>query len=115
MALAPLPVAAQGASFNLQQAAARKGLMFGAAMEPQALEGDGPYAALVEAQCADITPENVMKWLALRPTRDSFDFSGADRLAAWASPPSWPCFRRASEGSAPGSIRRWPGALTRSM
>ena len=84
MALAPLAAHGQGAPFSLQQAAARKGLMFGAAMEPHVLEGDGAYAALVDSQCADITPENVMKWLALRPTRDSFDFSGADRLAAWA-------------------------------
>jgi endo-1,4-beta-xylanase len=81
-------------------------------MEPDALERDGPFAALVEDQCADLTPENVMKWLALRPAPDVFDFSGADRLAAWA---------RARDLKMHGHCLVWhealpawlPGAMTR--
>jgi endo-1,4-beta-xylanase len=96
LALAPAVLTSAGAEaaqtgqaglpqpLTLKQAAARKGLIYGAAMEPNALDGDPPYAALVAAQCADVTPENVMKWLLLRPTPTTFDFSGADRLVAWA-------------------------------
>jgi len=68
----------------LKLAASRKRILFGAAIEPQSVEGDADFAALVARQCAILTPENAMKWDALRPTEAGFDFDGADRVAAIA-------------------------------
>ena len=42
------------------------------------------YAALVQAQCGVIVAENEMKWQALRPSPDTFNFEPGDRIAAWA-------------------------------
>lgn len=68
----------------LKDAASQKGLLFGAAIEPQSVEADGDFATLVARQCAILTPENAMKWDALRPAEDRFDFSASDRVAAIA-------------------------------
>ncbi|MEI6440288.1 MAG: endo-1,4-beta-xylanase [Alphaproteobacteria bacterium] len=74
----------------LQVIAGRKGILFGAAIEPQSVEGDADFAALIARQCAILTPENAMKWDALRPTEAAFDFDGADRVAAIARTNSVP-------------------------
>jgi len=68
----------------LRAMAAEKGLIFGAAIEPEAVDRDFGYETLLRRQCASLTPENVMKWNALRPARDQFDFSRADRFMAIA-------------------------------
>ena len=64
----------------LRALAAEKGIIFGAAIEPEAVDRDFGYETLLRRQCAALTPENVMKWNALRPARDRFDFSRADRF-----------------------------------
>ena len=43
------------------------------------------YTALVEAECGMVVPENEMKWQAVRPGPDSYDFSRMDDIAAYAS------------------------------
>lgn len=68
----------------LQAAAGRRGVLFGAAIEPQSVEADADFAALIARQCAILTPENAMKWDALRPSETTFDFGAADRVAAIA-------------------------------
>jgi endo-1,4-beta-xylanase len=68
----------------LRALAAEKGIIFGAAIEPEAVDRDFGYETLLRRQCAALTPENVMKWNALRPARDRFDFSRADRFMAIA-------------------------------
>ncbi len=83
--LLPLAAGAKPATRSLKDAAARRGLIYGAAVEPEALERDSAFAALVRSQCAAIVPENVMKWNALRPAPTVFDFDRADRLMAWAA------------------------------
>ncbi|OYX00313.1 MAG: hypothetical protein B7Z12_16370, partial [Caulobacter vibrioides] len=76
------PMAAERA---LRDLAAGKGVIYGAAIEPEIVDRDPDFRALLRRQCASLTPENAMKWNALRPTRDSFNFAAADRVAALAS------------------------------
>lgn len=72
------------AELSLRAIAARRGLLWGGAIEPQVVDADPDFAALVRRECAVLTPENAMKWNALRPAPDRFDFSGADRVVALA-------------------------------
>ncbi len=65
---------------SLAETAARRGVLFGAAVEPETLDRDPDFAALVRRECAGLTPENHMKWNLLRPAPRRFDFAGADRL-----------------------------------
>jgi endo-1,4-beta-xylanase len=49
-----------------------------------ALSKDSAYAALVREQCRIVVAENAMKWGALRPAAERFDFEQADALVAFA-------------------------------
>jgi endo-1,4-beta-xylanase len=49
-----------------------------------ALGADAAYAALVREQCRIVVAENAMKWGALRPSADGFNFDQADALVAFA-------------------------------
>jgi endo-1,4-beta-xylanase len=69
----------------LRDLSASKGVVYGAAIEPDTVEHDPDFGALLRRQCASLTPENAMKWNALRPARDRFDFSAADRVMAIAA------------------------------
>ncbi len=69
---------------RLKDAAARRGLIYGAAVEPEILDSDPAFADLVAGQCRAVVPENAMKWNALRPAPGVFDFDRADRLVDWA-------------------------------
>ena len=64
--------------------AARAGVLYGAAIEPEDVQRDPAYAELIKAQCRLVTPENAMKWSALRPAPDAFDFRGADAVVSFA-------------------------------
>jgi endo-1,4-beta-xylanase len=64
----------------LKSAAAAGGRLYGAAVEPEHLTRDRPYADLVARHCAVLTPENAMKWDALRPAAGLFDFARADQV-----------------------------------
>lgn len=81
-ALAPL-ASARAAEDTLASAAARRGITFGTAVGSRGF-ANADYRALVERECAAITPENAMKWVPLAPTPDRFNFEEADRYAAWA-------------------------------
>jgi endo-1,4-beta-xylanase len=73
------PAWAQGER-SLAAAARRSGRLYGAAAEPGPLESDREFAALFRRQCAVLTAENALKWNALRPSIDRYDFADADRL-----------------------------------
>jgi endo-1,4-beta-xylanase len=49
-----------------------------------ALGADATYAALVREQCRIVVAENAMKWGALRPSSEEFNFDQADALVAFA-------------------------------
>ena len=65
---------------SLRDLAASRGLVFGAAIRQKHLVTDQPYADIVGTQCGILTPELELKWEALRPQPDTYDFSGADWL-----------------------------------
>jgi endo-1,4-beta-xylanase len=77
---------------GLHAVAQRKGLSFGTCLGRGRRINDGfvggfadpKYRALISAQCGLITPENELKWQAVRPAPDRFDFSAADVLIDWA-------------------------------
>jgi endo-1,4-beta-xylanase len=67
--------------------------MFGAAVNPALLDVDrvgagstaDGYTQLVEGQTNILVAENAMKWAALRPAAETFDFALADRLMRFAA------------------------------
>ena len=42
------------------------------------------YAALINAECGMVVPENEMKWQAVRPDAETYDFARMDAIAAFA-------------------------------
>lgn len=83
---APAPGPLAGPSLNAL--AQRKGRRFGSAIAAGNPAGatvqNAGYAALVKAECGIVVPENEMKWQALRPGPETFDFARADQIVAWA-------------------------------
>jgi endo-1,4-beta-xylanase len=65
-------------SKSLGRHAAAKGILFGAAINDSGLNNDKPYVDLIADQCTIGVPESALKWLALRPTPDRFDFGAGD-------------------------------------
>lgn len=72
-------------SQSLRAHAAAHGLLVGCAVVPERLEKEPQYAAVVAGQANILVAENAMKWKALRPTPDKFDFSGGDAILAFAT------------------------------
>ncbi|GGD06320.1 endo-1,4-beta-xylanase [Aureimonas glaciei] len=60
--------------------AAGSAVPFGAAIQIEYLDSDPAYTQAFLDHCDIIVPMNELKWEALRPTRDAFDFASADRL-----------------------------------
>jgi endo-1,4-beta-xylanase len=87
----PAPILATGAD-SLRSHAAAHGLLYGTAVVPQLLDVDGfaagktsdAYTQLIAAQANILVAENAMKWGALRPAPDKFDFTQADKLMRFA-------------------------------
>ncbi|MFD8500688.1 endo-1,4-beta-xylanase [Amycolatopsis sp. NPDC059657] len=77
MTLAP---SADAAASTLGAAAAQSGRYFGAAVAAGKL-GDSQYTTILDREFNAITPENEMKWDATEPSRNSFTFGSADRIA----------------------------------
>ncbi len=69
---------------SLRAAAAAHGLLVGCAVVPEKLDGEPEYARAVAEQANLIVAENAMKWAALRPSPDQFDFRGADDMMVFA-------------------------------
>ena len=75
---------------GLHQLAAARGLRFGSAIgygsEGSATGSIGnlQYRAIIERECGMIVPENEMKWQAVRPAPDQFDFRAFDAIVRYA-------------------------------
>lgn len=76
---------------SLKSIARSRGLRFGSALGGRQSDStqrfgfaDPAYRTLIARECELLVPENELKWRPLRPTRDRFDFSGADALLQWA-------------------------------
>jgi endo-1,4-beta-xylanase len=70
---------------SLRAHAEARGVLVGAAVVPERLTAEPAYGGLVAAQMNLLVAENAMKWAALRPAADKFDFRGADELLAFAA------------------------------
>jgi len=79
----PVPLRAEAAT-TLRAAAAARGIGFGTAIGARGF-ADPAYRALIERECAVVTPENAMKWPALCPGPDRWVFDDADRIVGWAT------------------------------
>jgi endo-1,4-beta-xylanase len=88
--VAPVAVAATPAptATCLAGLARAKGMRFGSAVGAGS-EGSGSfrnpgYAQLLERDCSILVPENEMKWQAIRPSANAFDFKAFDEMIAFA-------------------------------
>ncbi len=70
---------------SLRAHAEAHGLLVGCAVVPERLDGEAQYAGVVADQANLLVAENAMKWKALRPAPDKFDFRGADAILAFAA------------------------------
>ncbi|MFD1831908.1 MULTISPECIES: endo-1,4-beta-xylanase [Streptomyces] len=68
------------AASTLHAAAAEKGRYFGTAIAAGRM-GESDYMATLNREFGSLTAENEMKWDALEPSRNSFTFATADRIA----------------------------------
>lgn len=68
----------------LCQRAARKGVLYGAAALSQHLSQSRAYSTVFARECGVLVSQNELKWRALRPSRETYRFAGADRLLSFA-------------------------------
>jgi endo-1,4-beta-xylanase len=68
---------------SLRALAAKVGLRIGTAVIPYDLDHPA-YRAVVAGQFSVVTPGNEMKWQVVEPARGTYDWSGGDRLVAFA-------------------------------
>jgi endo-1,4-beta-xylanase len=71
------------APVSLREAAQRAGILVGTAVRPEQLS-EPAYATTLAREFDMLEPEDAMKWEVLHPARKTFDFSQADRVAAFA-------------------------------
>jgi endo-1,4-beta-xylanase len=69
---------------SLRAHAQEHGLVFGSAVIIRNVQNDPDFAALVAEQCGIVVPTNELKWVALRPAPDKYDFAAPDFLLAFA-------------------------------
>ncbi|MFT4115066.1 endo-1,4-beta-xylanase, partial [Silvibacterium sp.] len=70
---------------SLRAHAQAVGLLVGCAVVPERLTGEPAYGSVVAEQANILVAENAMKWQALRPAPDKFDFRSADELVDFAA------------------------------
>ncbi len=74
----------KAADDSLRALAGKVGLRMGVAVNTDLLGTDKAYTGIVNDQFSSVTPENVMKWEVVEPTRGTYDWAAADRLVASA-------------------------------
>lgn len=70
---------------SLKAHAERRGLIYGSGVIVRTLSSDRALAQLIVDQCGILVPEGELKWRALRPAEDKFDFTQPDALFAFAA------------------------------
>lgn len=83
LCLPSIPASAHHAD-TLRALAARDHLRVGTAVDTDALAAEPGYRHLVGQQFSTVTPENVMKWQLVEPTRGTYDWAAADGLVRYA-------------------------------
>lgn len=69
---------------SLRAHARKAGIVNGSALHVSKLATDAEYAKLLSEQCDILVPHVELKWVALRPARETFDFHLGDALLAFA-------------------------------
>lgn len=77
------PGVAQGNAATLRQAAEKRNLLIGAAVNPDLL-AQPDYARTLATQFNTVVAENAMKFASVQPREGKFDFADADKLIAFA-------------------------------
>jgi len=72
-----------GANLKLRKLAESKGILLGAAVRPEYLD-ESDYVDVLTNNFNYITPENHMKWVIVHPKKETYDFSGADKIVDFA-------------------------------
>lgn len=75
---------AKPGSQSLGALAKKAGIRFGTAVNSDALADEPAYTAKVAGEFSSVTPENVMKWDTIEPSRGTFKFTQADALVKFA-------------------------------
>ncbi len=68
---------------SLREQANKSGILVGAAVNPS-LFAEAPYASLLAREFNMLEPENMMKWGAIRPNRETYNFKPGDRVVDFA-------------------------------
>jgi len=76
-------VVVPASSQTLRETAERSGMLVGAAARPQQLS-EPQYATTLAREFNLVEPEDAMKWEVVHPAPETFDFSQADRIVAFA-------------------------------
>lgn len=71
-------------SRSLRAHASRHGLIFGSAVIIHNVQTDPDFADLIREQCGIVVPTSELKWIALRPAPDQYDFARPDFLLNFA-------------------------------
>jgi endo-1,4-beta-xylanase len=69
---------------SLKVHAAARGLLTGCAVSANLFRNDEGFRKLLAEQYSIVVPENCLKWNMLRPTVDTYNFTDADSLVAFA-------------------------------
>jgi endo-1,4-beta-xylanase len=69
---------------TLRERADTRGVLVGTAVRPSLLFSEPRYASTLGREFNLVEPENEMKWAALRPNRETFDYTAADQVVAFA-------------------------------
>lgn len=83
-AAASAMVSRAGEGEGLALRAARRGLNFGCMVSAADVDRDSPVAPLILADAAMIVPQNELKWRATENREGHPDYSGADKISAFA-------------------------------
>lgn len=78
------PVVQKGTPPTLRDLASPRGLRIGSAVNPGTLRTNTRYHDVVAREFSVATPENQLKWSAVHPRRDVYDFCQGDLLADFA-------------------------------
>ncbi|MPZ22504.1 MAG: 1,4-beta-xylanase [Dehalococcoidia bacterium] len=73
-----------GSPDSLRSLAAQRGLLIGAAVEPDYIRNDELYGETLRREFSLVTTENVLKFRAIRPDRRTFAFHPADQVVDFA-------------------------------
>jgi len=63
----------------------RRGVLLGAAVSVEALATDDAYRVTLARELNACVGENAFKWGLIHPSAEQYDFSGSDRIAAFAA------------------------------